>query len=538
MKRLLIFLASAFISSSSMAVTDFTEAFSSSSQNWRMTDSVTPLVWVPTGGPAGSVDAYASNTNVNFIGLTAGQSRLAIRGHSSFGSSDGAFVGNWLTSGVYAFSIDVRHHLGVPAMVGLRLAAAANSPGASIEPGTVLPSGEWGTLVVPIDPANPGFISFGAGSFTSVFSSIGNIQVLLYAPTGFGGAAGPFVFDIDNAAIHRPGAGAFTTAMNQPDYDRWMYPFNGSFPPGNRPSASTFSTLDADFDNRDAQVYFGFAVSNAIPAGLGADAYQVVSCRLEATMEGGVTEYDPTPDAWTTYLDATQVLFTADADPGRPIELFGAGWRGANTAASFGEDGDFMSQPPPYKGKRNVFPLGLRDDALVDVSNSIDADGSFTNGFNPVPLALGSAPITPGMAIPLPTTFAFDIDTSQPLIQSYLQESLDDGILGLVIATLHPSSFMGPAVFPVWTQKENIIGTPAALTVVYRLNPALTGGVAEELRMVRWTTPGAPTLIERATDLVAPSWTPLTTLARTNASGYESAILSTNHFEFLRLRTP
>ncbi len=521
-----------------MAVSDFTESFTDNSANWRMTDSITPLVWMATGGPSGSADSFARNTNVTFTGLTDGQSLLAIRGHSSFGTSGGAFVGNWLTSGVYAFSIDVRHHLGVPALVGLRLAAPANSPGASIEPTMMLPSGEWGTLVVPIDAANPGFISFGAGTFTGTFSSIGNIQVLLYAPTGFGGSAGPYVMDIDNPAIHLPGAGDETATTNHPAYDRWMYPFNGSAPQGNRPTASSFGALDPDFDNRDAQVYFGFLLTNEIPAGLGPNAYQVLRCVFEATMSDGTTEYDPTPDAWTSYLAPTQAMYSVDADAGHPMELFGAGWRGSNTPASFGEDGAFMSGTPPWKNKRNLFALGIRDGTLVDVSNSIDADGSLTNGFDPIPFAIGAAPLTPGDTIPLPTTFTFDVNADEPLIQAYLQQSLNDGILGLVIATLHPSSFMGPAVFPVWDQKENVVGVPAAVTITYRLGPALSGGVEGNIRVARWTATAAPAVVERAANVSSPLWTPLTIMSRTNDVGYETVITSTNELEFLRLRLP
>jgi hypothetical protein len=523
---------------STLAVSAFTETFSAGPENWRTTDSITPLAWTATGGPSGHADAYAANTNVTFTGLVDGQSRLAIRGHASFGTSGGAFAGNWLTSGVTAFSIDVRHNLGAAALIGLRIAAPANSPGASIEPNLRLPSGEWGRLIVPIDPANPGFITFGAGSFSNVFTSVGNVQVLLYAPEGFGGAPGPYTLDIDNPALHVAGAGTKSVATNAPTFDRWMYPFNASSPLGNRPTASSFGAIDPEFDNRDAQVYFGFLLTNAIPAGLGPDAYQIVSATFAATMSDGATEYDPTLDPWTSYLDPTQALHTADADLGRPMELFGAGWRSGFTPATFGEDGPFQASPPPWKNVRTLFALGLRDGALVDVSNSIDSDGSFTNGFDPTPFAIGTAPITPGDAIPLPTTFTFSLAVNEPLIQAYLQNALDQGILGLVLATLHPSSFMGPAVFPVWDQKENVVGQPASLTIAYRLAPELSGAAEDDLRIVRWTAGAAPVLVERATSLRDPDWTPLTIMARTNATGYQTIMTSTNILESYRLRLP
>ncbi|HMP74394.1 MAG TPA: hypothetical protein PKE55_14140 [Kiritimatiellia bacterium] len=523
---------------SSHGVTNYTETFSVDAANWRITDSVTPMTWVADGGPAGVGDAYASHTNVNFIGLVDGASRLAVRGHGSFPSSGGAFVGNWLDAGVYAFSIDVRHHLGVPAKVSLRLAAPANSPGASIDPGVSLPSGEWGTLVVPIDSGNSGFISFGAGNFSNTFSSIGNIQVNLHAPPGFGGAAGPFILDIDNPAIHLGGAGASGETIDEPTYDRWMYPFNASSPLGNRPAASTFAAFDPDFDNRDAQVYFGFVLTNAIPAGLGPEAYQILACRFRATMSDGVTEYDPTQDAWTSYLSPTQTLYTADTDAGRPMELFGAGWRNGWTPGTFGENGPFAPGFGVFRDVRNVFAVGVHNAALVDVSNSVDPDGTGLNGFDPVPFAIGQAPVPPGDLIPLPTTFTFDVDTSHPLIQGYLQAALDDGVLGLVLATLHPAAFMGPAVFPVWDQKENIVGEPATLEIVYRLVSDIDLGFDGDIQVVRWVAGSAPVVVEATHDLVEPQWRPQTMMARHDGHDRTAEISSTQTVHILRLKYP
>ncbi len=522
-------------------VGNFTETFDGGHQNWRMTDSVTPLAWFPAGGPTGAADAYVSNTNVHFTGLTNGQTRLAIRGHASFGSSGSAFVGNWRTSGVYAFSIDVRHNLGVPAKIGVRLANPANSPGASAEPVALLASDEWGTLVVPIHPANPGFISFGAGNFTSVFNSIGNIQVNLTVPPGFDGAPGPFRVDIDNPRIVLPGAGADGSAWDLPHFDRWMYPFNASAPLGNRPTASSFGAFDTpDFDNRDAQVYFGFVLTNAIPAGLGADAYQVVRCTFEATMSGGTTVYDPTLDPWTTYLDPTQALHTADADPGRPMELYGAGWRGGWNAWTFGENGPFQSVPPNWRNKRNIYALGIHSNTLVDVSNSVDpaGDGSGVGGFDPIPFAIGSAPLSPGDPIPLPTTFTFDLDVNHPLIQGYLQNALDGGILGLIIATLHPSVFMGPAVFPVWDQKESIVGTPATLDIVYRVSPRLDIGITGGVRVARWTSGAAPVVMETTSELTMPTWRPQTVVLLRNGADRDAVVPGTNDIQVIRLTQP
>ncbi|HMP76255.1 MAG TPA: hypothetical protein PKE12_08170 [Kiritimatiellia bacterium] len=538
--RVLAAFALCAASTPALALGDYTETFSVDAAAWRITDSVTTMTWFSAGGPAGAGDAYASVTNMNFTGVADGAFRLAVRGHDGYDSSGDAFVGNWLTSGVFMFSMDVRHDLGVPARIGFRLASSANNPGASIVPEAMVPSGEWRKLVVPISPNLAGFnvLNYGSGNFTNVFSSIGNIQVLVYAPVGYGGAAGPYKLDIDNPSIQLSGAPAELASTNTPSYDRWMYPFSASSPLGNRPTASTFGTLDPDFDQRDAQVYFGFALTNAIPAGLGPDSYDVVSCRLEVTMSGGATHYDPTQDPWQSYLDPTQALHVADADLGRPMELFGAGWRNGYTPWTYGEDGPYAAGFGVYKNVRNVHALGFVDGVGVDVSNSVDPDGTATNGFDPVVFAIGTAALPPGEEIPLPTTFAFDVDAANPLIQGYLRESLNDGILGLVLATLHQTAFEGPSNFPVWDQKESIVGTPATLAIEYRIKPELGLAMDGAVMTARWALDATRVVVEEADSLVDPVWRPLTIVVSTNETAQEAVVPNGNASGFLRLRQP
>lgn len=521
------------------ALTNFSETFSASAANWRCSDTITPLTWMSGGGPGGAGDAYASFTNASFVGAADGGLRVMVRGHDSYNSSGDAFVGNWLTSGVAKFSIAVRHSIGTSVTFGVRFASAANFPGGVAETPVAVPPGEWATIVVPITSNNPGFVSFEGSSFTGVFANIGNVQVSVYVPPGYGGQAGPFVVDVDDASIQLAGGGEATESLSGPAYDRWMYPFNGSSPPGNRPLASTWGTFSEGFDQRDAQAYFAFDLTNNVPAGLGPESYEIVSAQFVATVSDGQFVYDGDGDAWQSYLAATQALYQADDDAGRPLEVFGAAFRGGYTGRTFGENGVFApTGSVGYLGVRSVYPLTFRAGAPVDASNNVDPDGTATNGFEPVVFGVGTAPITEGAEVPLPTSFTFQLDTAQPQVQAYLQQALHDGLLGLVIATLQPAEFGGDITYPVWDQKESVVGTPASLRITYRLRPALGLATSADQFRASWPARHPDFVVEATTNLAPAAWQSLTQVVSVSNEVREVILPPGSSSWFLRLRHP
>ncbi|MCP5488488.1 MAG: hypothetical protein H7A43_07540 [Verrucomicrobia bacterium] len=517
--RILTLIAAGFaLAPAALAVSSFTETFTADSAAWRASDGATTLSWVASGGPGGTNDAHARAGAVSFAAATNTQLQIVARAHGGYDSSGDAFVGDWLSATAAVFSIDLRHDFGAPAAFGIRFASSTNFPGGvAVAPQTVL-SGEWVTLVIPIDPENPGFTSFEGSSFAALFANIGNLQVLTYVPEGLGGNPGPFAVDLDNASLVLAGS-SVPEGLTQtvPAYDRWMYPFNANSPLGSRPTASTFGAFADGFDQRDAQAYFGFILSNAIPAGLGPESYEIVSCVFSATMSDGSIVYDPTPDAWQTYLDPTQALYVADADTGRAVELFAAGFRGGYDAASFGEDAPFASTGgADYVEIRNVYPLGTRDGVPVDVSNNSDPDGSGTNGFDPGMLAAGLTLLTSGDTVPVPTTFTFTLDPDDAFTADYLRDALDQGILGLVLTSLHQASFGGPVSYPVWDQKESVVGESATLTLAYRILPGLSIAHTGDVRTVTWTRTGGAWRIEGTGNPVSGEWAPLTAILTGN----------------------
>ena len=98
-------------------------------------------------------------------------------------------------------------------------------------------------------------------------------------------------------------ADTFDTTIEAPNFDRWMYPFNGSI--GDREVASTFSSIGGGyeiFDDRDGQILLGFITPDDIPVGLGATNYYIVEATLHISVSNDGNIYDPTSDPWQSYL--------------------------------------------------------------------------------------------------------------------------------------------------------------------------------------------------------------------------------------------
>ncbi len=268
-------------------------------------------------------------------------------------------------------------------------------------------------------------------------------------------------------------SGTFPT----PTLDRWMYPFNGE--PGTKAEATTFGTLgEVGFDNRDGQIILGWDTDGSITPGLGVDAYQIRSARVTVEISRDLTfTYDDTFDALETYFDAADAAFIADADAGRPLELFALGYR----AGSGGEAGwsleTFQETSPfrddagtfPARQVRNAFAINFDEQgAPFDISNNARDSRLIPMGpffpFEVKPLSIGQTDaVAPGQLVPIGTQFTFDLDLSDPHHRAYIAEALDAGRLNVVIATLHQVEGQGDAEAPAVTMKEDPFGTPAKL---------------------------------------------------------------------------
>lgn len=237
-----------------------------------------------------------------------------------------------------------------------------------------------------------------------------------------------------------------------------MYPFNAS--PGSRPSAPVFATFGdaAGVDTRHGQFLLGFDLEGHVPSGLGPESYLIRRARLSVTVSRDQSFlYDPTHDPVATYLDETDPDHLPDPDPGRPVELFGAGFRNGYTAGTFLDDSPFGGTGP---GERHAYAVGHdRHGAWVDIGNHVGKSDPAFPVFEVHPFALGRTDVvSPGDPVPAGTTLHFDFHLGDPFVLRYLQEACDTGRLRLVITSLHSGALGGAPAWPDFFTAESVLG--------------------------------------------------------------------------------
>lgn len=278
------------------------------------------------------------------------------------------------------------------------------------------------------------------------------------------------------AGLATGASGQISASYTQPTFDRWNYPFNVTVPAGSEPAASSFGSgfIPGQFDDRDGQFLTSWVTAADIAPGLGAANYVITRAVMTATTlpnDADLIAYDPTLDATETYREPFQPGFIPDSDAGRPVELFGTGFRNGFNAFAYGEAGPWGFASPLDEGVRNAYAAGFdAGGALVDVSNSV------RDGFTPVPFAIGTLDgVAPGEPVPASALFSFHLDVGNPLVQAYLASSLDSGILSLSIASLHPAAQPGgpPMVtYPRFRTKESPFGSAPTLLLEVTIIPA------------------------------------------------------------------
>lgn len=244
--------------------------------------------------------------------------------------------------------------------------------------------------------------------------------------------------------------------------DRWMYPFNGS--PGNRLSASTFGAPRLEgFDDHDSQFIVGFRTDGFVPTGQAPGAYRVIAATVYATVSNEAQfHYDPTYDPQNTYenQEGSYPGLVPDADLGRPVHLWGIGYRDGYSLQTWTEMSPFGFNPtvPPAQEARTAFSAVFdASGTAIDISNHLKAEIDRT------PLGIGRCDtVTPGDFVPADSTFAFEVDLCDPGTRAYLAQSLAAGELRFGITSLHPASGgpgggTGDPSYPIWYTRENPI---------------------------------------------------------------------------------
>lgn len=180
----------------------YTENFTSSNSNW--TNNANGFaIHSASGGPDGSGHISAS---FNFLNTTpTSQDPIIFRGHSSTvlgPASGGAFVGNWLSTGVKEFSGYVRHNASIPLTFFARVAQSP-FPGIIYEQPNLVQPNTWTHIQFAVNAQNPYLFDEGV-PYAGVMTNIGRVQFGVAIPPSFVGQNISVTFDLDQATIGVP----------------------------------------------------------------------------------------------------------------------------------------------------------------------------------------------------------------------------------------------------------------------------------------------------------------------------------------------
>lgn len=230
----------------------------------------------------------------------------------------------------------------------------------------------------------------------------------------------------------------FATNDANPAIERWLYVNATSYEP---PYAPVFAYFGSEEDDtRLGQYLVGWDTAALVPTNRGPARYLIRQCRLTLTINrGNWFAYDPTQDDYRTYFETNHARYLADADFGRPVELFGSGFRNGYTAATYEQTSPFGSGAI---AQRNAYAVSWSTNGtLVDVSNSVGKTNIAFPRFETWPFAIGQTTnASPGQLVPSGAKMTFEVDLADPFIMTYLQRGLNEGRLRFNVATLHAAS--------------------------------------------------------------------------------------------------
>lgn len=255
-----------------------------------------------------------------------------------------------------------------------------------------------------------------------------------------------------------------------PSDDRWVYPFNFSFPPGSRATGSMFTVPPGiGLDYRDAEIALRFRTQNTdslaadyIPTGLAPQAYEFTTVTLTVYHNSGTYTWDTRNPA----INAAGKPFA--------LEVFGFGVDAPPaftgfTTETWNENSPFFGQSQgvstPAGQRRNPFPLSVnQNDPELSEANDINATpwgfGFPVYGTNP-------GEYTPGVAASVPFPITYTLDVSNPRVRAYIQEGLSRGRIEWILSSTALAGGMGPPppVIPVIIMKESAAAPDPAMTI-------------------------------------------------------------------------
>jgi hypothetical protein len=189
------------VAAASHAALPFSEDFNGGTSSWKFSNSV-DLTAIGSGGPDGS--SYVSHT-LAFSSLSNPMATSAIlfRAQDEYGSSGGAYIGNWASQGVEEVTAYVRHTASEPLVFNVRLSNPANFPGASYYTSATVAPGVWTPVVFDVTPTSLQHAGdqFEGTDWNTVFSNVGHIQFGVNIPPSLVESPTAFTFDLDKVRV-------------------------------------------------------------------------------------------------------------------------------------------------------------------------------------------------------------------------------------------------------------------------------------------------------------------------------------------------
>ncbi len=176
----------------------FTEDFHGGASGWRDSGGTHVTGHSGSGGVGGGGYVQA---DFSFAHASAEDSAVIFRAQDEFGSSGGAFQGDWSGGGVTSFSAFVRHDAPEALTFFVRFAGAHNWPGAVAVNFMPVAPGEWTQLSVDIEASNPQFVGFEGSDFGTVFGNVGHVQIGVSVPSGLAGSETNYSFGLDEVSV-------------------------------------------------------------------------------------------------------------------------------------------------------------------------------------------------------------------------------------------------------------------------------------------------------------------------------------------------
>lgn len=225
------------------------------------------------------------------------------------------------------------------------------------------------------------------------------------------------------------------------------------------PAFGMFAYLndDSGADSRMGQFLTGWDTASMLTTNLPLSRYLIRTCRTRVTISDGLNvTYDPTHDDLATYFDTNNPARVPDTDAGRPLELFGVGFRnGFFSTTNFLQCSKVGSGD---EGSNNVFAICWTTNGLPkDVSNNVGKTNVLYPPFETWPFAVAqTTAVAPGGNLSPGVELTFDLNLADPFVMGYLRSALKKGRLDLIVSSLHQvSGQFGSEPFPSLATRFN-----------------------------------------------------------------------------------